>query len=121
MWGRVTEILLALWLMFSPFLFGHYPVDRPLWISDFFSGGAILLFSCISFYESLRRAHLMNGLIAGWLIGFGYIHGGHPAPAGYQHDILIGLILILIAIVPNHANQPPRDWQRVYGEIAARK
>lgn len=121
MWGRVVEIMMSVWLAFSPFIFGHYPGDQPLWMSDLFCAGAIRLFSCVSFYTPLRRTHVSNLLVAGWLVGFGYVQGGYPAEAGYQNDIFTGLTLLLMAIIPNHANQPPRDWQRLYEEIAAKR
>lgn len=121
MWGRVVEIMLAVWLSLSPFLFGHYQEDQALWISDLFCAGALMVLSCLAFSEPLRRAHLGNLLIAGWLVGFGYFYGGYPAAAGYQNDIFTGLTLLLMAIIPNHANQPPRDWQRFYGKLAARR
>jgi hypothetical protein len=119
MWGRVVEIMIAVWLSFSPFLFGHFPAIRPLWMSDLICAGAMLLFSSVSFYEPLRRVHLLNILIAGWLIGLGYVYGGYPAAAGYQNNIFTGLTVLLMAIIPNHANQPPRDWQRFYRKVAA--
>ncbi len=121
MWGRVVEIMMAVWLSLSPFLFGHYPGDRALWMSDLFCAGAIILLSCLAFYEPLRRAHLGNLLIAGWLVGFAYFHGGYPSASGYQNDILTGLTLLLIAIIPNQASQPPRDWQRFYEKLAVRR
>jgi hypothetical protein len=118
MWARVIEIMMAVWLSFSPFLFGHFPANQPLWMSDLLCAGAIILLSAVSFYDPLRRAHMFNILIAGWLIVFGYGHGGYPADAGYQNTILTGLTLLLMAIIPNHANQPPRDWERLYRNIA---
>jgi hypothetical protein len=29
-----------------------------------------------------------------------------------QNDIVVGLLLLMFAIVPNHATRPPRDWFR---------
>jgi len=119
MWGRIVEIMLGLWLLLSPFLFGHYPGDRALWISDMTCGFATVLLAMVSFWwlpvlRFLRYAHLLILAVAGWLLVFGYIHGGHPAAPGYQNDIFVGLTLLLIAIIPNEASLPPPAWRRYY-------
>lgn len=119
MWGRVIEIMLGLWLTISPFLFGHYPVNRPLWISDLTCGPIIVMLALLSFWSLpvarfLRYAHLLILVVACWLIGFGYIHGGYPSSPGQQNNILIGLTLLLLAIIPNEASQPPPAWRRYY-------
>jgi hypothetical protein len=119
MWGRVIEIMLGLWLTISPFLFGHYPGDRPLWTSDLTCGAAVVVLALLSFWSLrvgrfLRYAHLLILLVAFWLIGFGYIHGGYPSSPGYQNNIFVGLTLLLFAIIPNEASQPPPAWRRHY-------
>jgi hypothetical protein len=118
MWGRVVECMLGIWLVLSPFIFGHYPQDQPLWRNDFAGGAAIVLFALLSFWRVLRHAHLLNLLVAAWLIGFGYVYGGYPASPGAQNDILLGLVLLLFAIIPNEANQPPRPWRHYYQQQA---
>jgi hypothetical protein len=118
MWGRIIEIMLGLWLVLSPFIFGHYPTNQPLWKNDFVCGTAIVLLALGSFWHVLRHAHLLHLLVAGWLIGFGYVYGGYPAPPGAQNDIFLGLTLLLFAIIPNEANVPPRPWRRYYQQQA---
>jgi SPW repeat len=114
MWGRVIEAMLGLWLIMSPFIFGHDPTNRPLWSSDLACGAAMVLLALLSFWRYMRYAHLLNLAVASWLIGFGYFYGGHPAAPGYQNDIFVGLILLLLAIIPNEASQPPHSWRRYY-------
>lgn len=118
MWGRVVEVMLGLWLLFSPFIFGHYPGNRPLWISDLVSGIVVMLLALLSFWHFLRYAHLAVLVVAGWLVGFGYLYGGHPAAPGFQNNILCGLTLMIFAIIPNEASQPPRGWRSYYHQRA---
>jgi hypothetical protein len=123
MWGRLIEIILGLWLTISPFIFGHYPENRPLWINDLICGPTIVLLALLSFWSIsvgrfLRYAHLLILAVACWLIGFGYFFGGYPASSGYQNNIILGLILLVIAIIPNDASQPPPGWRRYYQQQA---
>ena len=118
MWVRVIETMLGLWLVLSPFIFGHYPAHQALWQNDFACGVAIVLLALGSFWPPLRHLHLLSLLVAGWLIGFGYVYGGYPAPPGAQNDIFLGLTLLLFAIIPNEANKPSRSWRRYYQQKA---
>ena len=119
MWGRVVEIMLGLWLVFSPMVWGHYPSDPWLWRSDVISGAAVIAVALLSFWPFrtlgfLRYAHLVTLLVASWVVGFSYFYSGHPAGPGYQNAILTGLTLLLVAMVPNQASQPPTSWRRYY-------
>ncbi len=110
MWARVVEIMLGLWLVISPFVFGHAAADRSLWTNDLACGFAIVTLALLSFWHPLRYAHLGIGVVALWLIAFGYL-AGHPAPPASQNHILLGLLLVMFAIIPNEANLPPRPWR----------
>jgi hypothetical protein len=112
MWPRCAEILLAAWLLASPFVFGH--ADRPaLRWQDHGTALALLLLALLSFVPALRRAHLGSVLVALWLIGLGYAGsaGVPPAPASQNH-IAVGLVLSLFAIIPSEATRPPVAWRR---------
>jgi hypothetical protein len=114
MWARVIEVMLGLWLAISPFIFRHAAEDGELWINDLACAFAIVALALLSFWQPLRYAHLAIGVVALWLIVFGYI-GGYPAPPASQNHILLGLLLVTFAIIPNEANLPPRSW-RFYGD-----
>lgn len=119
MWGRTTEVMLALWLIVSPFVFGH--VGTPLAYSDWAAGGAVLLLSLFSFWPPTRRAHLLNLAAAGWLAAYGYFAYAHPAPPGAQNEILVGLTLLLLAIIPNDNEKIPISWRRHFEAKTRRK
>jgi hypothetical protein len=59
------------------------------------------------------RAHLLNILVALWLLGFGYFGFGEPAPPAAQNNIVVGLILLMLAIIPSEATLPPKGWREL--------
>ena len=123
MWGRVVEIMLGLWLTLSPFIFGHYPSNIALWTNDLLCGAAVVLLASLSFWTwsvlgFMRYAHLGILGVGGWLTIFGYVSSGYPAAPGYQNAMLVGLILLVVAIIPNHASLPPPSWRRHFASQA---
>ena len=120
MWARIVEVMLGCWLALSPFIFRHAAGEKVLWLSDLFSALAVIMFALVSFWPPLRYAHLAIVVVALWLIGFGFWASGYPAPPAVQNDILVGLLLLMFAIIPNEANLPPRAWRRLYGTQISR-
>ena len=114
MWARAIEIMLALWLAASPFIFGHVDTHPQLVASDFVAASAILVLSSASFFHRLRRAHLGNLAVAAWLVGYGYFGFQHPIPPGAQSELLVGLVLILLAIIPPQSEEPPEGWRELF-------
>lgn len=106
MWARIVELMLGLWLALSPFIFGHaHPF---LWKSDLCSAILIALFSLLSFNRHLSKMHLLNVLMGFWLIGVGYLMPLNPVPPGLENNILVGILLLMLGIVPSHCNEPPK-------------
>jgi hypothetical protein len=70
----------------------------------------------------MRHAHLAIAAVAIWLVGFGYFGSSHPLPPALQNDLLIGLLLLMFAIIPNRASSPPQAWLDFYaGERSAKE
>ena len=113
MWARVIEVMLGCWVAMSPFIFRHAADETVLWFNDLFSALAVIVLALVSFSPFLQYAHLAIVVVALWLIGFGFWASGYPAPPALQNDILVGLLLLMFAIIPNEANLPPRAWRRV--------
>jgi hypothetical protein len=108
MWPRVVEIMLGCWLAVSPFVFGHG--DRTdLWVADFTAATAVVVLGLLSYWHPARQAHLLTAVVGLAMVGFGYFWQGYPAPAALQNHVLIGLTLMLLAIIPNEASQPPES------------
>lgn len=108
MWARVTEVMLGCWLAMSPFIFRHGPEDRVLWVNDLLSATVVVVLAVVSFWSPLRFAHVANFVVGLWLIAFGFWASPHPAPPALQNDIVVGILLMMFAILPNHASLPPR-------------
>lgn len=110
MWGRVVEIMFAVWLGLSPFIFGVQSDPVILWV-DLSVAFAICCFSGLAYWPPLRYAHLMNLAIALGLILWGRFYVVPPTPP-HENHIALGLLLMLVAIVPNEASLPPQVWRR---------
>jgi len=119
MWGRIGEIVLGIWLVLSPYVWGSTPFYLERWRSDMISGIAVIVLAVISFwpfrkFEFLSYAHVGSLLVASWVVLFSYVYSGHPAAPGYQSDLFTGLTLLLFPMIPNHATLPPISWRRYY-------
>ncbi len=111
MWARIVEVMLGCWLAVSPFIFRHSPEDRVLWFNDLLSATVVVLLALLSFWSPLRFAHVANLAVALWLIAFGFWAFPYPTPPALQNNVVIGLLLLMFAVIPNEANRPPRPWR----------
>lgn len=110
MWARVIEFMLGCWLAMSPFIFGHAPEDTARWVTDLGCGSAIAALALLSYWQPTRHAHLLSLLCAFWLLVFGRFASSPPLPPALQNDIALGLLLLMIAVIPNDASRPPKSW-----------
>src|SRR5262245_11874038 len=100
MWARIVEIMLGCWLAVSPFVFRHPVSERGWWANDLVCAFLTVLFSLVSFWPPANRIHLLLLGVALWLIGFGYFAGAETSPPALQNNLLIGLLLAMLAIIP---------------------
>jgi SPW repeat len=117
MWARVIEVMLGCWLAVSPFVFRHAADERSLWANDLACAFTIVALALLSYWQRMRHAHLAIAAVAIWLIGFGYFGSSHPLPPALQNDLLVGLLLLMFAIIPNKASLPPRAWLDFYAGV----
>jgi hypothetical protein len=110
MWPRIMELVIAAWLAASPFVFGSINGPTKFWASDFAAAAAIAILALASFAERTRRAHVLELLVAAWLLGFGYLASAEPLP-NLQNNILTAMVLMMVAIIPTPATEPPRAWK----------
>ncbi len=112
MWSRVVEVMFGIWLVLSPWIFAHPETKPQWWATDLATGTAVFLLGLFSFWKPTRFAHLVHLMAGCWLVGFAYWEGfGHSPPAA-QNDLILGLLLWMFAVIPNHASRPPRSWDK---------
>jgi hypothetical protein len=111
MWARVVEVMLALWLWMSPFIFRHPPEDTFLWANDFICASLVAFLALFSFWHPLRKIHLITIGVAFWLWGIGYIDFPERTSIPLQNSVVVGLLLFMLAIIPTYAEQPPYSWR----------
>ncbi|QDU59516.1 hypothetical protein Pan216_03450 [Planctomycetes bacterium Pan216] len=110
MWARVVEAMLGCWLAMSPFLFERVESVPSLTLVEFGSALAVILLALGSYWGPTRHAHLGLVVVGAALVAYGRFSHPYPLPAALQSAIMIGLLLMMCAIVPNHASRPPEHW-----------
>lgn len=111
MWSRVVEAMLGCWLLMSPFIFHHPANEVGWWLTDLGAGLAAIVFGLFSYWPRTRQAHLLMLIVAAWLIAFAYWQtDGNAAPA-QQNEAILGLLMLMFPLIPNHAAYPPRSWE----------
>lgn len=114
MWGRVVEIMTAVWLAMSPFIFGVQE-DASLLSADLGIALLICVLSALSYWRPTRYAHLLILFVSIGLILWGRF-AVIPPPPPHQNHIAVGLFLLMIALIPNESSLPPAAWREVPAE-----
>lgn len=110
MWARVIEGMLGVWLLASPFIFRIPGDETTLWGLHFVLSGVVMTLAALSYVPKLRHAHLVTLVVAGAMIAYGRFAQSEPPPE-HQNLIFVGWLLVMFAVIPNHAESPPRAWQ----------
>lgn len=114
MWGRVIEIMTAVWLALSPYIFRAQEDTSLVWID---CGLALLIatLASLSYWRPTRYAHLGTLLVATGMVVWGRFFFDMPPSPIHQNHIFVGFFLMMIAIIPNEASQPPEPWRNPVG------
>jgi Na+/melibiose symporter-like transporter len=115
MWPRVTEILIAVWLASSPWIFAA-PAESEFFLraNALACATLIALFALLSFRTVFGKAHLLTIAVALWMIGVAFAAPDPPPPAPYQNFVVVALLLLMIAVLPSRASEPPKAWRDFY-------
>lgn len=116
MWPRVVEAMLGIWLVLSPFVLRHPDGATGAWATDLVCGTLVLALALVSFWRPTRHAHFGHLLVVAWLLGYGYLGTPTPAPPSVQNQLVIGMLLAMLAILPDEASQPPRAWRDFHAQ-----
>ncbi len=112
MWPRVIEGMLGVWLLLTPFVFRETEALAGFATSSVVSGAAVILASLLSFWRPTRHARFLTLGASLWLSLHGYFAGQRPGPPAAQHELVIGLTLLLFALMPNEVNDVPEPWRK---------
>jgi hypothetical protein len=115
MWARTAELMIGGWLVLSPFIFRGTESIGELSAVHFAAGSAVVTFSLVSFWERTAHAHLLTAALAAGLVLYAYFGWERPGPPAAQNAITVGLLLVLLAIIPNDASRPPKPWRKPSG------
>jgi hypothetical protein len=111
MWARVVEFMVACWLALSPFIFHYKAEETFLWANDFICSFLISCFAFLSYYEPIRKIHLLSLGVSFWLFYAGYHTFPEPATGALQNYVVVSLVLMMLNIIPTDSSLPPRPWR----------
>jgi len=106
---RGFEMLLAAWLLASPFVL---PGSQELpggWMTLPAAAAVVASVSLLSFARGLSKLHLLNGLVGLWLVASGMMTTPDAPPVA-QSGQIVGLFLLMTAILPTRSFSPSREW-----------
>jgi peptidoglycan/LPS O-acetylase OafA/YrhL len=120
MWPRITELFLAVWLVASQWIVPTPAGTEPFIRTNALTCAALIaLFALLSFRAALEKAHLLTLVVALWLIVLAFLQPDPPPPAAYQNFAVTGLTLLLFAILPSRASDPPRAWREFWRQAGS--
>ncbi len=109
MWARIIEIMTAVWIALSPFIFRAEDLPGAIWF-DSITALVIAVLAGISYWRPTQYAHVLILFVATGLALYGRFVDSPPSP-WQQNHIAVGLFLLMIALIPNNASQPPQAWR----------
>jgi peptidoglycan/LPS O-acetylase OafA/YrhL len=113
-WARCVEAVLGAWLLSAPLVLDHGD-DALLWGNDVLCGLLILGCALIPCFGRWPRLHLFHLLTGSWLVGVGWMVSRQPERwVASQNSVMVGLVLLIFALIPTQATQPPDGWIRVF-------
>lgn len=116
MWPRVSEILIGCWLAASPWIFGYGSSSNGPVLTTFACAALTVLLAAASYFPRMERAHLGEIPVAAWLIAVAFLQADPPPAPSYQNFVCVGLLMLLFAIIPSRASQPPRAWREFHAQ-----
>ena len=110
MWPRVVEFMLGCWLAMSPIIFRDSSSELLVWSMDWSFALLIVSFALLSYWRPLRHLHLATAVLSLAMVAVGRFYASGNVTPEFQNYILVGLLLLMFALVPNDAGRPPRRW-----------
>ena len=111
MWARVAEVLLGAWLCLSPLVFRGTDAIEEFVSTDLVIGSTVVVLSLLSFWSRTGGAHLLTAALGLAFGAYAYAGWERPGPPAAQNELMVGLVLMLLGIIPNDCNEPPASWR----------
>lgn len=109
-------MMLGLWLLASPLVFGTNAVGgQGAAAFDHIAGLLVVVLALLSLSKRTGWAHFLTLAVAAVLVLPSYLTP-FPAPAYIQNRIAVGLVLTIFAIIPNNVEQTSQALQKYYGK-----
>ncbi len=94
-WAHFLNIGLAFWLITAPFLLGYE--SQGMIISDMASGGALLVFGCLSLSWRMSLARWAAAGVGLWVLTAPLVFWA-PTAAAYLNGTIVGMLIIGFAV-----------------------
>jgi hypothetical protein len=108
MWPRVSELLVAIWLLAAPSLLPGEGGES--W--SIALGVLALAFTLMAFTRRLRWTHMAT-LILGLFMMIWPMTRPMPLSPVMQSIEICGWLLAMFAVIPSRSNQPPERWKKI--------
>ncbi|MEX1016863.1 MAG: vitamin K epoxide reductase family protein [Phycisphaeraceae bacterium] len=107
-WTLVASLVLGLWIMLSPPIFG---MENPGANSHFLAGWLVITVTVLAMAEVARPARWVNVLLGGWVIATPWLLAG-TADAAQWNAVISGVLLIVLSIPRGRIAQQYGTWGR---------
>lgn len=109
MWARHLEIILGIWLFCARFLLNFGDYNFKVW--DVINPLLVITLAIACYCRKIRKLHLLQIAPAIYFIHQSFTYYTYVLPFGLQNYILVALLLLIVAIIPTEASQPPIKWR----------
>lgn len=92
--ARIVNVMLGIWLLAAPFLFGY---EGPARISHLVVGPLVASFAVMAFAEVLRELRWVNLLLGAWLVMSPLLIPHHQLALGI--GVMTGMAITALAVV----------------------
>ncbi|MCB0322110.1 MAG: hypothetical protein KDD69_01020 [Bdellovibrionales bacterium] len=114
MWPRTVEIMLAVWLFVTPFVFRYQEAFLPVgwWWCDYLIATAVAAIALCSYLPRWRMVHWGTFFLGMLLAAHGWLTspGSEPLAAGQNH-LVTGLLLMMFGALPAPGSEAPLEWR----------
>jgi hypothetical protein len=117
MWARWIELGLGIWLLLCPWILPSHAGGERFAIL----GLLTIVASIVSVFRPGGWIHWIVPAAGVALITISVLTAPHPLPPLLQNNVIVGLTLLMLGVVPDRAFEPPRRWRELEARIRSRE